>query len=93
MEEMENKDLILQANDSLKKVLFLLSEWVNGYSFNKDPDPEAAIEYINSYKEEDRTEHRKQSFNWFYDYQRIHTLIIMALDYTNNAMNVLKPLE
>ena len=70
-----------------EKVGFLISEWINDYSFNERPDPYKAIAWGTN---QDEGMHATQSAKWFWEYDRIHDLIEMIHDYNMIMRDLLK---
>jgi hypothetical protein len=82
---MEN--LIEDLKNNLEKADFLLSIWMDEYSFNEKPDPRSAIEYL---YQRANDMHSKQSCKWFWEYNRIHNFIEIIMDYITNSLNLIE---
>ena len=90
----KESDSLHEARETLKridyyneKVSFLISEWINDYSFNEKPDPYKAIAWGTN---QDKDMHATQSAKWFWEYDRIHGLIEMISDYNMIMRDLLK---
>ena len=90
----KESDSLHEARETLEridyyneKVSFLISEWINDYSFNEKPDPYKAIAWGTN---QDKDIHATQSAKWFWEYNRIHDLIEMIHDYNMIMRDLLK---
>lgn len=81
------KEVLEQLDYYNEKVSFLISEWINDYSFNEKPDPYRAIAWGTN---QDEDIHATQSAKWFWEYNRIHDLIEMIHDYNLIMRDLLK---
>lgn len=93
VKEKESEDLY-KARETLdqldyynEKVSFLITEWINDYSFYEKPDPYKAIAWGTN---QDKDMHATQSAKWFWEYNRIHDLIEMISDYNMIMRDLLK---
>lgn len=84
---MNNKDLISNVKYNVEKIDFLLSEWIDSYSFNEKPDPMAAMEWAQNVNQ---GRHQEQSAKWLWEYNRIHDLVEMAKDYVRYTRELLE---
>lgn len=87
-------DELIEAREALEeldyyndKVTFLISEWINDYSFNEKPDPYKAIAWRT---DQDKDRHATQSAKWYWEYNRINDLIEMIQDYNMTMRDLLK---
>lgn len=83
----EAREVLERLDYYNEKVSFLISEWINDYSFNEKPDPYKAIAWGHN---EDKSPHATQSAKWFWEYDRIHDLIEMISDYNMIMRDLLK---
>lgn len=75
---MRKKELIPTLENSIERIGFLLSEWIADYGFGEKPDPNKALQWT---MENIDDIHCQQSAKWFSEYNRIHYLVDMALEY------------
>ncbi len=84
---MDSKDLLLDLEYNIEKISFLLGEWIDDYSFCEKPDPIAAIDYA-QLSRKDR--HGEQSMKWFWEYDRVHELVEIAMDYVRDTRELIE---
>lgn len=89
--DLRNKnDLIEDLERNINKISFILSEWIEDYSFYEKPDPRKALQWTLE-NIEDR--HCQQSAKWFWEYNRIHELIEIGIDYTRISKGLITDIK
>lgn len=87
--ELRNKDEVInELKHNMNRISFMLNEWVEKYDFLNKPDPRAALEYAKNMATSTDL-HGKQSLMWFWEYNRIFTLVDVALEYAINADKIM----
>lgn len=86
-ERQATENLIEDLKSNLEKADFMLSDWMAEYSFYEKPDPRAAIAHM-SRVADDR--HGEQSAKWFWEYNRIHSIIEIAMDYITRSLKLIE---
>ena len=84
------KDLIGTLERSIDKIGFMLDEFTQDYGFAEKPDPSSALNYIRNMSTDSPDIHGKQSFTWFWEYNRIFNLVDVSIDYVIMAHQALK---
>jgi hypothetical protein len=85
-ERQATKNLIEDLKSNLEKADFMLSNWMEEYSFSEKPDPYKAIAWGTN---QDKDMHAKQSAKWFWEYNRIHSIIEIAMDYITRSLKLI----
>ena len=89
-ELIETREALEELDYYNDKVSFLISEWISDYSFNEKPDPQAALQWA---RENIDNRHCQQSAKWFWEYNRIHELIEIGLDYSRISRDMINDLR
>lgn len=87
---MNKKDLIENLERNINKINFILDEWIEDYSFCEKPDPRKALEWTLGNID---NRHCQQSAKWFWEYDRIHELIEIGIDYTRISRNLITDIK
>ena len=88
---MENINITNLEYD-IKKAKFALSNFLNDYTYNENPDLVKAMEFGSNVPNE-KTISGADSFFWIYDYERIMHMIEMSYDYLLKAEEDLKAIS
>lgn len=84
-------DVIDPAVIKLEKAEFLLSSWIQKYGYSEKPDPQAALNWRkDGSKDGLEGVSRKQSFDWYWEYETIYNMVDIAFDYIEAAKKVLQ---